>query len=89
MDAGFRAITGGVGVDVVVVGVVGVSNWVKPGIDEDSLFIPRPLSEVPPWFDDVGAATADTEVEAVGLGTAPANDRDVDGDVVVIDVVFA
>jgi hypothetical protein len=45
-------------------------------------------------LDDPGIATAETgeeldDAEAVGFDTAPANDRDVDGDVVVIDVGFA
>lgn len=91
IETGFRAIIGVVGVEVVTADVVGVSNWVKPGMAVDSFFIPRPLSVVLPWVDDPGAATAETgdELDDGEDDVAPANDRDVDGDVVAIDVVVA
>jgi hypothetical protein len=95
MDVGFLAIVGVEGVVDVVEGAdgdVGVSNPVRPGMDVDSLFIPRPPSELPPLLDDPGAATAEMgaeldESEVVGLET-PANERDVAGAVVVVEVGF-
>jgi hypothetical protein len=90
--------TGVEGVEDVVEGAgavevvdVGASNWVRPGMAVDSLFIPRPPLELPPLLDDPGAATAETgagleEPGVVGLATAPANERDVAGAVVVVDV---
>src|SRR5689334_8456567 len=94
IEAGFRAITGDVGVDVVCVDVGCASSWFSPGMSCDSLVTPRPLVEVPLVVDDFGAATAETgteldEREVVGLETAPANEKDAVGAVVVIDVVFA
>ena len=99
MDAGLRPMTGVEGVEEVIVVEevdVGSSNWVRPGMAVDSLFIPRPpleFPEFPPLLDEPGAATAETgaepdERDVVGLETAPANDRDVAGAVVVVDVGF-
>jgi len=95
IDAGLRPMTGVEGVEEVVVEEVdvGSSNWVRPGMAVDSLFIPRPPVEFPPLLDEPGVATAETgaeldERDVVGLETAPANDSDVAGAVVVVDVGF-
>jgi len=87
--------TGVEGVEEVVVEEVdvGSSNWVRPGMAVDSLFIPRPPVEFPPLLDEPGVATAETgaeldERDVVGLEAAPANDSDVAGAVVVVDVGF-
>ena len=62
----------------------------SPGIALDSVFIPRPVDELPPpELDELGAATADSEPEAVpdvGLESAPASDSDVVGAVVLVEV---
>jgi hypothetical protein len=92
--AGLRAMTGVALVDgatVVVVVGVGVSIWLSPGIAVDSFCIPRPLDELPPWLDELGAATPDREeklddVDVVGLENALPTDSDV---VVVVVDVFA
>lgn len=85
---------GGAGADagaVVVVSVV-VSVWVSPGMEVDSLFIPRPPPELPPWLDDPGTAIAEIgvkldEADAAGLEIAAPNDSDAAG-AVVTEVVF-
>ena len=56
----------------------------------DSVFRPRPLVELPPVLDELGAATppsADAldNVEELGLETAPASESDVVGVVVVVE----
>lgn len=81
-----------VGVEAVVVVVVGVSSWVSPGIAVESVFIPRPLVELPPELLEPDAATPDSgtapeDVPDVGLESAPANDNEVAGAVVVVDVL--
>jgi len=90
MDAGFRAITGVTDAEGETVAVVGVSNWVNPGIAADNFFIPRPSAEFPPALDEPGTATVDRDdgpdnVEEAGLDRAPASERDVVDVVVVID----
>ena len=55
----------------------------------DSVFIPRPVDELPPPEDELGAAIAESEPEDVpdvGLESAPASDSEVVGAVVVVDV---
>ena len=90
MDAGFRAITWVTGAEGDTVDVVGVSSSVNPGIAADNFFIPRPLVEFPPAFDEPGTATFDRDDgpdsgEEAGLERAPASETDVVGVVVVID----
>jgi hypothetical protein len=72
-----------------VIVVIGVSIWLSPGIDEDSFSTPRPLDLLPPWLDELGAATPDRDeklddVDVVGLENAPPSESDVV--VVVVDV---
>ena len=96
MDAGLRPMTGVEGGEEVIVVEevdVGSINWVRPGMAVESLFIPRPPLEFPPLLEEPGTATAETgpepdETDVVGLETAPVNDRDVAGAVVVVDVGF-
>ena len=88
--AGLRAMTGVAVVEgATVVVVVGVSIWFSPGIAVDSFCTPRPVDELPPWLDELGAATPDREeklddVDVVGLENALPSDSDVV--VVVVDV---
>ena len=89
MDAGFRAITGVTGAEGDTVDVVGVSSWVKAGIEADNFFIPRPLVEFPLRWMNLAQLQPDRDdgpdnVEEAGLDRAPASERDVVGVVVVI-----
>ena len=87
--AGLRPMTGVAVVDgATVVVVVGVSIWLSPGIAVDSFSTPRPLDLLPPWLDELGAATPDRDeklddVDVVGLENALPSDSDVV--VVVVD----
>ena len=74
-----------------VVVVVGVSIWLSPGIAVDSFSTPRPLDLLPPWLDELGAASPDRDeklddVDVVGLENAPPSETD---EVVVVVEVFA
>ena len=82
----------GAGAETVDV-VVGVSNWVRPGMAVERVFIPRPPFEFPPALDDPGAATPAMgdgldDVDEVGLERAPASESDVVG-VVMVEEDFA
>ena len=78
--AGFLRITAGDDVVGATVEVVGVSNWVNPGIDEDSFCMPRPLVDPAPDGEEPAAAMPEKDdeegVDVVGLERAPASDRE-------------
>jgi hypothetical protein len=83
----------GVGAAAAVV-VVGVSIWLSPGMESESFCMPRPVDELPPVLDELGAANPDRDeklddVDVVGLDRLPASDSDVVVVVVLELDVFA
>ena len=83
-----RAITGVDGPEGETVSVVGVRSWVSPGIAADSVFIPRPVVELPPASDNALTGAPDKGADpddVVAFERAPAAETDVVEVVVVTD----